>query len=318
LARILATMSEVVLLGDCRSQGCRDWVRAGRPYAQSKPTAALKATGERHGWTVYGYPDKPHLVASRPEDHTPFSGTGWPIPAPRWVGNAVDIMPHGDAPADRSELAGLGRRIIADKDAGVPGTEWIKYLNWTDERGDCWHVSWESGRKVVTRSTDKGHIHVSGRSDTINETPAAWDPWARMHGSTGEDDEDMGASFGPIDIQPEGTVTSLTIPPVQGGLADPRPAWLNFLNDTGQPYGLRIWFALADDGLAYAPFPGTDGGQLVLKSGQRWSVEIPASTAGLSILRQAVADGKAVAPTKDRPAYAGHLTCAIERGAVQR
>jgi hypothetical protein len=306
-------MSDVVLLGDCRSQGCRDWVRAGRPYVDSKPIAQFKATVSGHGYTVYTYPDKSHLTASRPEDHTPFSGTGWPVPAPRWVGNAADIMPGKGGPADLTRLA---RQIISDKDAGVPGTEWIKYMNWTDEDGRCWQTSWKNG-KVTVPSTDKGHIHVSGRSDKVNETQAAYDPVARMHGSTGEDDDEMGASFGPIDIQPEGVITSLTIPPVQAGIADPRPAWLNFCNDTGQAYGLRIWYTKGDE--AYAEFPGTDKGQLVLRSGQRWGIEIPAGTGGLSILRQAVdKDGHAVAPTEELRAYAGHLTCAIERGAVKR
>jgi hypothetical protein len=297
-------MSDFVVLTDCRSQGCRDWVRAGRPYTQSKPTAALRATGLGHGWTVFGYPDKSHLVASRPEDHTPFSATGSPIPAPRWIGNAVDIMPRGSSRAAMADLARLARQIIADKDAGVAGTEWIKYLNWTDEDGNCWHVSWESGHKVVTRSTDKDHIHVSGRSDKVNQVPAPWDPWDRMDGA-GEDEDDMGASFGPIEIQSEG-ITSLTIPPTEGGAADPRMAWLNFCNATGDaPYSLRVFYSTgkAND---WQPLKG-DGwtnGVKTFQGGERVSVQLAPGACGLDVRRWTT------------PAYDGPLTLAIERGPV--
>ncbi|MEU7872827.1 hypothetical protein [Dactylosporangium sp. NPDC049140] len=156
-----------------------------------------------------------------------------------------------------------------------------------------------------------GHLSVVGdaRADGTQ-------PWQTIGANPAEeDDDDMGASFGPINIEREG-VTSLTIPPVQGGIADPRPAWLNFCNDTGQDYGLRVWFTPGNED--YAPFPGTKNGQLLLRSGQRWGVEIPAGTSGLSILRQAIdADGNVVSPTAEFRAYGGHLTCAIERGAVK-
>jgi hypothetical protein len=314
-------MSEFVLLGDCRSQGCRDWVRAGRPYTQSKPTAALKATGDRHGWIVYGYPDKSHLVAARPEDHTPFSATGAPTPAPRWIGNAVDIMPRGGSAADKAELARLARQIIADKDAGVPGTDWIKYLNWTDEQGNCWHVSWESGHKVVTRSADRDHIHVSGRSDKVNEVPAPWDPWDRMnHGGTGEDD-DMGATYmdGQIPDTAKGPY-NINVGIVEGGAADPRAAWLSFTNDTiTGTYALRLMWTTGDNvyqplQLVGADFFGNEGS--LLHKGVRAWVQLPDNCVSISVLRQAVKDGKPVDPAIGGKPYDGPIGFAIERGAV--
>lgn len=186
----------IVQVGDCKSQGCRDWVRAGRPWTLAPSPRALQVAVGGYGFTVYAFPDFSHLVASTPEDHTSFSATGWPTPAPRWFGNADDIMPRGDTPAARQELEALARQIIADKDAGVPGTAWIKYLNWTEASGKCWHTSWEPNKRTVT-SSDKGHIHVSGRSDWAIRAAAPYDPVARMRGASmaGEGDEPVANSW---------------------------------------------------------------------------------------------------------------------------
>ncbi|WP_433049152.1 hypothetical protein [Dactylosporangium sp. CS-033363] len=157
-----------------------------------------------------------------------------------------------------------------------------------------------------------GHLSVVGDSRADGTQP-----WQTIGAAFAEeDDDDMGASLGPINIEREG-ITSLTIPPVQAGAADPRSAWLNFCNDTGVAYGLRVWYSTGNEN--FAPFPGTSNGLLAVRSGQRWSQEIPAGTACLSILRQAIdPDGNIVNPTAEYRAYPGHLTLVIERGPVRR
>lgn len=162
------------------SQAYYEWVDAGRPYTRARPTLELRDLLRGYGYTVYDYPDDPHLQAVPPEDHTPFSATGWPITSKRWVGHAIDIMPPSAAAIAKGAvpLTVLARQIIADKDAGVPGTKWLKYINWTDEQGRCWHTSWQPDKRTVS-STDKGHIHLSARSDvdTSSEVSATgWDP----------------------------------------------------------------------------------------------------------------------------------------------
>lgn len=313
-------MSDVVALSDCRSQGCRDWVRAGRPYKEALPVSRFQDTLAAHGLTVYTYPDKRHLTAARPEDHTPFSATGWPVPAPRWYGNAADVMPRGGSWASGgAELARLARQIIADKGAGVPGTEWVKYMNWTDEDGHCWQTSWKNGT-VTLPSTDWGHIHVSGRSDMVTAVTAPWDPWARMNRGTAGEDENMGTTF--IDGQipdTSGGAYNINLGIVQGGGADPRPAWIGFTNDTDHAdYGLRITWTSGDDN--YQPLKlngaenfGFDGA--VLHGGRRAWAELPKGAVSLSVLRVPVKDGK-IDPEGNE--YAGPLGFAIERGAVQR
>lgn len=318
-------MSDLVALSDCRSQGCRDWVRAGRPYKEALPISRFQDTLSAHGLTVYTYPDKSHLTAVRPEDHTSYSVTGWPAPAPRWYGNAADVMPRGGSwAAGGAELVRLARQIIADKDAGVPGTQWIKYMNWTDEHGNCWQTSWKNS-KVTVSSTDRGHIHVSGRSDWVVTDPVPWDPWARMNGggAAGGEDDDMGSTY--IDGQipdTSGGAYSINLGIVEAGAADPRPAWIGFTNDTNHAaYALRVLWTGGDD--TYAPLElagaenfGFDGA--VLHGGRRAWAKLPKGAVSLSVIRNAVKDGKPVAPSKDNPAYAGPLGFAIERGPVAR
>lgn len=152
-----------------------EWLAAGKPYSTAYPVAGLRDRLRSQGFTVYDYPDDRHLQAVPPEDHTPFSATGWPVASKRWIGHAIDIMPGG--PVDLTVLA---RQIIADKDADVPGTEWIKYINWTDEAGNCWHTSWQPYKTTVS-SSDKGHNHISGRSD-MDTVVSNYDPVGRVLG----------------------------------------------------------------------------------------------------------------------------------------
>src|ERR1041384_6831648 len=210
------------------------WIDAGQPFTLAAPLAKLQKVLQGYGLTVYAYPDESHQQANPPEDHTPYSATGWPVSSPRWYGFAVDIMPGSDGAAGQTRLA---RQIIADKDSNVPGTEWIKYINWTDEQGRTWHTSWQP-YKVTVSSTDKGHIHISGRSDYATANTVAYDPIARM--SAGGDDEEMGSQIGPVFLGLEG-FTSITVTPVQAGAANPRRAWINVCNDTGgNKYAVRL------------------------------------------------------------------------------
>lgn len=179
------------------SQGYRDWLKAGRPYALIRPAKSTQATIKKYGITVYDYPNDAHLQANVPEDHTPFSVTGWPVPKgetaatanQRWKARALDIMPRSDSATHRKENADIARQFIRDRDAGYPGVAWIKYLNWTDEDGVCKQERWtdasQPNRRTTRSSSDKGHIHISGRSDVDTDTRADdYDPIRRMLGIT--------------------------------------------------------------------------------------------------------------------------------------
>lgn len=160
------------------------WLALNKPYTLIRPARDLQRIIRRYGITVWDYPNEAHQKADPPEDHTPYSATGWPGANTRWNARGLDVMPRAQTNAGRAENAAIAEQIIADKDAGVPGTEWIKYLNYTDLDGNCWHVSWQPAKRV-TRSTDRDHIHVSGRSDMDNWAGAVeYDPIARMRGDT--------------------------------------------------------------------------------------------------------------------------------------
>lgn len=160
------------------------WLKRGQPYVLTRPARDIQGTIKRYGITVYDYPNETHLRASKPEDHTPFSYTKWPNVNRNidGVGRAIDIMPRVDTAVARSENANIARQLIKDKDVNTPGTEGIKYLNWTDEEGVCRQENWKSGKRVTVSSSDKGHIHVSFRNDTDDMSAVGYDPVARMYG----------------------------------------------------------------------------------------------------------------------------------------
>lgn len=169
------------------SQSYRDWLKAGKPYTLIRPAAALVANLRVYGLTVYHYPNREHLEADPPQDHTPFSATGWPGSNRRWNARGVDVMPRSGSLSHRRENADIARQLIRDRDAGHPGVMWIKYLNWTDEPGTCRQERWTDPanplRRTTRSSSDKGHIHASGRSDVDDDARAdTYDPVRRLAG----------------------------------------------------------------------------------------------------------------------------------------
>lgn len=147
------------------------WVKDGKPWHASKPAADVQHTLQGHGFTVYILGDDSHLKASTPEDHTPYSHTPWPGAQPYSAVLACDIMPGGSM-----DWRDLGQKIYDDKMAGVHGTEPIKYMNWTDRSGNCWHDSWEPSH-ARRSSSDTGHIHISFRTDyVLSSLMAGYDP----------------------------------------------------------------------------------------------------------------------------------------------
>lgn len=120
-----------------------------------------------------------------------------------------------------------------------------------------------------------------------------------------EEDDDMGAIQGPFPVRDSGH-TSLTMAGVEAGIADPRPTWLNVCNDTdGHDYALRVYITSGNG--SFGPLTGADG-IIQLKSGVRFSKQLPAGTACVTISRASNAAGEV---------WAGDLTVAFERGAKQ-
>ncbi|WP_432829141.1 hypothetical protein [Dactylosporangium sp. CA-092794] len=265
------------------------------------PRAAPPATGADE-WGLIG--DAAHDPTS---DHTPHDFPGW--------GN--DIVTAADFP-NRPDLGLDAHKVLDDirrsHDARVKYgiSNGQMFSSYAVKGFDPW--TW---RPYNPKNGDKhfthGHLSVVGDSRADGTQP-----WATIGASAtagGEDDDDMGASIGPIQIQPD--TTSLSIPPVEAGAADPRQAWINVCNDTyGTRYALRVWFSKGDK--TFQPLGGKEG-LFALDSGERLSVQLPAGTACLSISRKAVdSTGSIVDPNDEFKPYLGHLTCCIERGPVLR
>jgi len=270
---------------------------------QAAPRGVGAGTLDASAWGLIG--DAEHDPTS---DHSPHDFPGW--------GN--DIVTAADFP--NAPALGLDAHQVLDdiRRSHDPRAKYGISNGKIFSNHDVWqggvlYDAW-SWRPYVTSSGGRpadghythGHLSVVGDRRADGEQP-----WA-INGTAGggqEDEDDMGASFGPIEIQREG-ITSLTIPPVQAGLADPRPAWLNLCNATGdEPYRLRIWVSKGAPNV-WEPLKG-DGwvnGERTMRGGERVGVELGKGTGGLDIRRVPVGAEKAP--------YAGHLTLAIERGRV--
>jgi hypothetical protein len=160
------------------SQAYHDWVAAGRPWKFARPIQMVGDRLRAHGYTVYYQGNPSHLEHEPPEDHTPFSATGWPTKSPYPYCMAMDIMPP--TAGQKSKLTGkplpslqqLAARLRADKNANYGPAEFLKYMNWEPEgnnTGPCYHETWMPTYARRT-SSDRGHIHASCRSDMHTST----------------------------------------------------------------------------------------------------------------------------------------------------
>lgn len=142
------------------------WVQDGQPWRPSNPSQALSRACEAHGVGYGILGDLAHLQAVPPEDHCPYSATSWPGSQPYPYVLAVDLMTTDPA---------VARRIIEAKRSGrLPC---VKYMNWTDEQGACWHTRWEFDEQT-SPSSDRGHIHLSFLSNHFGCMHAAgFDPF---------------------------------------------------------------------------------------------------------------------------------------------
>lgn len=168
----------------------RNWAADGRPWKVAAPVRQLGDILKGYGYTVYylGADDGSHLQASKPEDHCPFSFTGWPVTHPYPYVTALDIMPPPRS-SGLPSLQQIGATIYGWRVAGDPGLAWLKYMNWEPDRdngGRCWHDSWQPNFNRRD-SSDRGHIHMSGRSDMVSSAGPAFDPVDRIRNSQGAD-----------------------------------------------------------------------------------------------------------------------------------
>lgn len=162
------------------------WIRSGLQWQLARPLVALRDRLRGYGYTVYDIGDTGHMDHIPPEDHTPYSETGWPGTTPYgWV-TAIDVMPP--TRVGLPSLQALGQQLYNDMQADHSGVAWLKYMNWgpINDRSAV-HDSWQPAH-VRRSSSDVGHIHLSGRSDATQSTAGdTYDPIARLRGQQEED-----------------------------------------------------------------------------------------------------------------------------------
>jgi hypothetical protein len=112
------------------------------------PTAAATSL---FGW----YADESHYQTNFPEDHTPFSVTGWPEADPPWWVCATDVMHRPDLGVDCGVLVPYW---LAE--ARAERMPWLKYLIWQAQMYDV-RNEWEP---VETSATSTMPICPAGQT----------------------------------------------------------------------------------------------------------------------------------------------------------
>ena len=147
-----------------------EWLAAGKPLTPALPIREtvdkLKAAFPKGAQAnlFSWYADDTHYQAVPPQDHTPFSATGWPGASPRWYVFATDIMHRVDLGVDCNVLFPY---YLSEAKAGR--TPWIKYIIWQAKLYDVrnsWMASANSGHF--------DHIHLSTRTDWVNRSTGSW------------------------------------------------------------------------------------------------------------------------------------------------
>ena len=105
-----------------------------------------------------------HYQADKPQDHTPYSFDGWPLPCPQWWVFATDIMHRPDLGVDCNKLFPYW---LTEARAGrMP---WLKYIIWQARIYDVRH-DW----RAQANSGHFDHIHLSTRTDHRLTSLGSW------------------------------------------------------------------------------------------------------------------------------------------------
>lgn len=144
------------------------WDSLGRPLEPARPirdiVERIKAAYPKAASTFSWYANEAHYQAEPPQDHTPFSATGWPKPSPEWWVFATDIMHRVDLGVDCNVLFGYW---IGEARAGrMP---WLKYMIWQAKLYDV-----RNGWRAQSNSGHFDHIHLSARTDFQHYSLGSW------------------------------------------------------------------------------------------------------------------------------------------------
>jgi hypothetical protein len=146
----------------------RAWESQGRPWRLCTPLVDMvDRLQAAYPQLIYGtLGDDAHLNAVPPEDHTPFSATGYPKVSPYPVVHALDVMHHPESGVDAGKLFAYW---LGEAKAGrMP---WLKYLIW---QATIYDVRY--GWRPQPSSGHFDHVHLSARTDAESTHLGDWSP----------------------------------------------------------------------------------------------------------------------------------------------
>lgn len=152
-----------------------NWVSDGRPHRLAMPVAIYRSAFYAAGWpndSIGTLGDEPHLQASTPQDHTPFSVTGWPNAHPYPYVTAIDVS-HGVS--RETMLDAIVAYWLSQAKAGK--TPWVKYIIY---KGRGWSVRDGWAQRPASGHFD--HVHVSMRTDYVSTSVGDWQPLGTNNG----------------------------------------------------------------------------------------------------------------------------------------
>lgn len=143
------------------------WVKTGRPWHVANIVKDYLQQLHAAGWRfdeLGTIGDEAHLQAERPQDHTPFSETGWPGTHPYPAILALDVMAAGH---DDPHVDDLVYHWLNAARAG--STPWVKYINWQGYQFDV-RKGWAA--RPIAGHFD--HAHISFRTDWADRSVDGW------------------------------------------------------------------------------------------------------------------------------------------------
>lgn len=149
------------------TQAYHNWVAAGRPFTLATPVRLYRDAFRAAGWPANSLGtigNEAHLQASTPQDHTPFSTTGWPGRHPYPYVLAFDVSHQVSR---ETELDSIVAHWLSQARAGA--TPWVKYIIY---KGHSYDV--RSGWVARTASGHYDHAHTSFRTDYVTTSVGAW------------------------------------------------------------------------------------------------------------------------------------------------
>lgn len=141
----------------------QDWIKDGRVWHPALPIFEIASHLRLIKGAIIGtLGDTRHLEAQPPEDHTPFSHTGWPVASPYPYVHALDY-------------GGTSWEVVCDyfiMEARHGHTPWAKYIN----NGRGVEYRHQDGFTIGHPNPDAGHMHLSIRSDWTHKSIGIWNP----------------------------------------------------------------------------------------------------------------------------------------------